>query len=83
MKVWVLLILLYTLDSSDGNKKLYLLDLYTCVEEFDEYCHLIPRFTLQSVAELANNCTTMLPGYTVYTSGLDVTKSTDDEKVFS
>ena len=93
MKVEVLLVLLCAFDLydgidsipytiyGDGNKKIYLLDLYTCVEEFEEYCHQIPRFSVQAAAEVANNCTNLLPGYTIYTSALKTTRSIASGKV--
>ena len=82
MKVGVLLTLLYAFDLCDSSKKpLYLLDLYTCVEEFEEYCHQIPRLTIQAAAEAANNCTDLLPEYTIYTSALNIARSIASGKV--
>ena len=71
----VSVILLYTLDLCDSRKKLYLLNLYTCVEEFEEYCHQIPQFAVQAATEVANNCTDLLPEYTIYSSALNLTRS--------
>ena len=68
-------ILLYTLDLCDSRKKLYLLNLYTCVEEFEEYCHQISQFAVQAATEVANNCTDLLPEYTMYSSALNLTRS--------
>ena len=81
MKIEVLLVLLYAFGLCDGNKKIYLLDLYTCAEEFEEYCHQIPRFAVQAAAEIANNCTNLLPEHTIYTSTLNTTKSIGSGKV--
>ena len=84
MRIRVLLVLLYAFDLCDGNKKLYLLDLYTCVEDFEEYCHRIPQFTVQAAAEVANNdCTDLLSEYTIYTSGLNTTRPITSGKVMT
>ena len=56
------------------NKKLYLLDLYTCLNEFEDYCNQIPQFTVRAAIELANSCDDILPGYTLSTS-----KKLDDD----
>ena len=77
----VSVVLLCTLDLCDSNKKLYLLNLYTCVEEFEEYCHQIPQFAVQAAAEVANNCADLLPEYTIYSSALNVTRSVTSGKV--
>ena len=56
-------------DSSDN--KLYLLDLYTCVDEFEDYCNQIPRLTIRAAIELANSRDDILPGYTLSKTELD------------
>ena len=62
-------------ESSDNQ--LYLLDLYTCVDEFEDYCNQIPRSTVRAAIELANTRNDILPGYTLSTlSRLD-----DDESL--
>ena len=64
-------------DSSDN--KLYLLDLYTCVDEFEDYCNQIPRLTVRAAIELANTRDDILPGYTLST--LNKNKLDDDESL--
>ena len=56
-------------DSSDN--KLYLLDLYTCVDEFEDYCNQIPRLTIRAAIKLANSRDDILPGYTLSKTELD------------
>ena len=63
-----LLLALFLIDLCDSsNKTIYLLDLYTCVEEFKDYCSDIPRLTVRAVTELANTRDDILPGYTIST----------------
>ena len=72
-----LLLALFVVDLCDSsNKSIYLLDLYTCVEEFEDYCGHIPRLTVRAVTELANLRDDILPGYTLSTlNKLDHNKS--------
>ena len=74
-RVEALLILLYVFDLCDSSKKLHLLGLYHCVEEFEEYCHGIPQLTVQAAAEVANNCPDLLPDYTIHISTINITRS--------
>ena len=63
-------------DSQDNDKRLYLLDLYTCVDEFEDYCSGIPRWTIRAAIEIANNRSDILPGYILSTlNKLDDNKS--------
>ena len=71
-----LLLFVRLCDSSNNN--IYLLDLYTCVEEFEDYCGHIPRLTVRAVTELANTRDDILPGYT-----LSTLKKLDDDKSLS
>ena len=64
----------------ESDKKLYLLDLYTCVDEYEDYCNQIPRLTVRAAIELANNRDDMLPGYTLCTP---VNRSTEVTSIFS
>ena len=55
-------------DATDGDDRpLYLLDLYDCIDDYEDYCHNIPEFTVHAAIELANNRTDILPGYTLHT----------------
>ena len=68
----------------ESDKKLYLLDLYTCVDEYEDYCNQIPRLTVRAAIELANNRDDMLPGYTLCTAvnrSNEVTSVLSDGKV--
>ena len=72
-----LLLFVHLCDSS--NKNIYLLDLFTCVEEFEDYCSpLIPQLTVRAVTELANTRDDILPGYT-----LSTLNKLDDDKSLS
>ena len=57
-----LLLLVFLLAGSCGNT-LYLVNLYTCVYEFEEYCHEIPQWAVRAAIGLANSCDDILPGY--------------------
>ena len=57
------LLLLVFLLAGSCSKTLYLVNLYTCVYEFEEYCHKIPQWAVQAAIGLANNCDDILPGY--------------------
>ena len=61
-------------DLCNSDKKLYLLDLYICLNEFEDYCNQIPQFTVRAAIELANSRDDILPGYTLSTS-----KKLDDD----
>ena len=56
-----------TYGTDGSNKRLYLVDLYTCVDEFEDYCHHIPYWTVRAAVGLANDCDDILPGYTLST----------------
>ena len=73
MKLLSLIILLASLCDSrgDSDRKLYLVDLYACVDEFEDYCHQIPEWTVRAAIALANDCSDMLPGYTLSTLSKD------------
>ena len=73
---FLLIALLVDLCDS-GDNKLYLLDLYTCVDEFEDYCNQIPRKTVRAAIELANSRDDILPGYTLST----LNKLDDDESL--
>ena len=73
-------------DLCESNKKLYLLDLYTCVDEYEDYCNQIPRLTARAAIELANSRDDILPGYTLCTvnrSNELVTSILSDGKVIA
>ena len=53
------------LDLCESNTKLYLLDLFTCVDEYEDYCNQIPQLTVRATIELANSRDDILPGYTL------------------
>ena len=63
-----LLLLVFLLAGSCGRKTLYLVDLYICVDEFEEYCHEIPQWAVRAAIGLANHCNDILPGYTLSSS---------------
>lgn len=63
-----LLLLVFLLAGSYGRKTLYLVDLYVCVDEFEDYCHEIPQWTVRAAIGLANHCDDILPGYTLSSS---------------
>ena len=67
MQLLLILAFFVFADLCDSDKKLCLLDLYTCVGEFEDYCNQIPRFTVAAAIELANSRDNVLPGYTLYT----------------
>ena len=72
------------LDLCESDAKLYLLDLFTCVDEYEDYCNQIPQLTVRATIELANSRDDILPGYTLCTvnDGLDeVISITSDGKV--
>ena len=80
----VALAFLISFDLCESNKQLYLLDLYTCVDEYEDYCNQIPRLTVRAAIELANNRDDMLPGYTLCTAvnrSNEVTSILSDGKV--
>ena len=68
-------------DVCESNKKLYLLNLYTCVDEFEDYCSEIPQLTVRATIELANTRDDILPGYTLYTVSNEVSSILPDGKV--
>ena len=70
-------------DLCESIKKLYLLDLYTCVDEYEDYCNQIPRLTVRAAIELANHREDILPGYTLCTLNRsnEVTSILSDGKV--
>jgi len=53
-------------DGDDCPSQLYLLDLYDCIDDYEDHCHNIPEFTIRAAIELANNRTDILPGYTLH-----------------
>ena len=58
-----LLLVLFIVDLSEGSRrggdnKLFLLDLYICVDEFEDYCNQIPRLTVRAATELAGTVAT-------------------------
>ena len=63
---WLASFIIADLCESSDNQ-LYLLDLYTCVDEFEDYCNQIPRSTVRAATELANRRDDILPGYTLST----------------
>ena len=65
-----LLSLMFLLSGScvSDKKKLYLIDLYACVNEFEDYCHQIPEWTVRAAIGLANDSSDVLPGYELYAS---------------
>ena len=64
----VLALFIAFVNSCESDKKsLYLLDLYICVDEFQDYCYDIPRLTVRSAIELANSRDDILPDYTLCT----------------
>ena len=65
-KVLALLVAVSRLCNGD-DRPLYLLDLYDCIDDYEDYCHNITEFTVRAAIELANNCTDILPGYTLHT----------------
>ena len=65
----------------ESDKKLYLLNLYTCVDEFEDYCNEIPQLTVRATIELANTRDDILPGYTLYTVSNEVSSILPDGKV--
>ncbi|XP_065917375.1 gamma-aminobutyric acid type B receptor subunit 2-like isoform X2 [Dysidea avara] len=68
MDVRTVLTLFVAVSLCDGDgRPLYLLDLYDCIDDYEDYCHNIPEFSIQAAIELANNRTDILPGYTLYT----------------
>ena len=67
MEVRIALLLITLLDGLCG-KKLYLINLYTCVDEFEDYCDRIPQWTVRAAIGLANDCSDILPGYTLSTN---------------
>ena len=67
MQLLLILAFFVFVDLCDSDKRLCLLDLYTCVDEFEDYCNQIPRFTVAAAAELANSRDDVLPGYTLCT----------------
>ena len=73
-------------DLCESDTKLYLLDLFTCVDEYKDHCNQIPQMTVKVTIELANSRDDILPGYTPSTvnDGLDeVISITLDGKVLS
>ena len=65
MKVQLLSLMFLLSASCSSDEKLYLIDLYACVDEFEDYCHQIPEWTVRAAIGLANDCNDMLPGYTL------------------
>ena len=63
-----LLLLVFLLAGSCGRKTLYLVDLYICVDEFEDYCHEIPQWAVRAAIGFANHCDDILPGYTLSSS---------------
>jgi len=57
-----------SLCGGDADHPLYLLDLYDCIDDYEDYCHDIPEFTIRAAIELANNRKDILPGYILHTS---------------
>jgi len=57
-----------SLCCGDADYPLYLLDLYDCIDDYEDYCHNIPKFTIRAAIELANNRKDILPGYILHTS---------------
>ena len=71
MKVQVLLLMFLLSGSCVSDKKLYLIDLYACVDEFEDYCHQIPEWTVRAAIGLANDSSDVLPGYALYALSRD------------
>ena len=71
MKVQLLSFIYLLAGSYGSDKRLYLVDLYACVDEFEDYCHHIPEWTVRAAIGLANDCNDMLPGYTLSTLSKD------------
>ena len=68
MDVRIVLTLFVAVTLCDGDDRpLYLLDLYDCIDDYEDYCHNIPEFTIRAAIELANNHTDILNGYTLHT----------------
>ena len=65
--LFVLTFFISFFDLCESDKKLYLLNLYTCVDEFEDYCNEIPQLTVRATIELANTRDDILPGYTLCT----------------
>ena len=63
----VLAFFISLVDLCESDKQLYLLDLYTCVDEYEDYCNQIPQLTVRATIELANSHDDILPGYTLCT----------------
>jgi len=59
-----------SLCGGDADHPLYLLDLYDCIDDYEDYCHNIPEFTIRAAIELANNRKDILPGYILHTSNV-------------
>ena len=73
MKVQLLsLMFLLTSGSCGSDKKLHLIDLYACVDEFEDYCHQIPEWTVRAAIGLANDCSDILPGLTLSSLSKDL-----------
>ena len=64
MQVLMLIFLLVALCG--GDKRLYLFNLYACVDEYEDYCHQIPQWTVRAAIGLANDRDDILPGYTLF-----------------
>ena len=73
------------IDLCESNTKLYLLDLFTCVDEYEDYSNQIPQLTVRAAIELANSRDDILPGYTLCTvnKSNEVTSILSDGKVYS
>lgn len=67
MKMQTLLLIFLLATLCGGDKRLYLFDLYACVDEYEDYCHQIPQWTVRAATELANDRDDILPGYTLST----------------
>lgn len=72
MKLQLFLVAIFLTGSYGSNKTLYLVDLYSCVNEFEEYCDRIPQWTVRAAVGLANECDDILPGYTLSTLNKDL-----------
>ena len=81
--LFVLAFFIGLLDLCESDTNLYLLDLYTCVDEYEDYCNHIPRLTVRATVELANSHDDILPGYTLCTvnKSNEVTSMLSDGKV--
>ena len=71
MKVLLLSLIFLLTGLSGSGKILYLVDLYACVDEFEDYCHQIPEWTVRTAIGLANDCSDILPGYTLMSTNED------------